>query len=249
MRPRADSGGPLGRAICARGCCGGCPPRQGHSTGRVGGSGGKAGGRRYAVSRRATLAALPLLGACALPRAGGGPAACPGGERFHLYASDWHSEVAVPIDWLAELAPFAPGAAWVMLGFGQRDFFMADRPGVAEALGAVVPSPAVIRAQFLAAPPVAGGDVEVLALRGARAPLASFLAASFAREGDGRLAPPLRAGLPGRAFLPAARRYSLAYTCNTWTADALAAAGLPVSSTGVVRREHVMGQARALSCT
>jgi hypothetical protein len=125
---------------------------------------------------------------------------------------------------------------------------MAERPGVAEALAALAPSPAVIRLRFLAAPPVAGGDVEVLALRGARAPLAGFLAAAFAREADGRLAPPVQAALPRRAFLAAARRYSLAYTCNSWTADALAAAGLPVSSPGVLWRGQVMTQARPLAC-
>jgi hypothetical protein len=200
------------------------------------------------LSRRASLAAPLLLGACALPRLGGAPAACPQGDRFHLFAADWHTEIIVPGDWLPELQPLGPGVPWIALGFGQRDFFMAERPGVAEALAATVPSPAVIRAQFLSAVPISRGDVEVLALRGSRAGLAGFLAAAFARDGEGRLAPPVQSGLPGRAFLPAARRYSLAYTCNTWTADALAAAGLPVSSRSVVRREQVMAQARALTC-
>lgn len=224
MRPPADTGGPA------------------------------AGGARRApfpwqgLSRRAALAAPLSLAACALPRVEHNATACPAGDRFHLYASDWHTEVVVPAEWLPELQPLAPGLAWVTLGFGQRDFFMAERPGVAEALGAMVPSAAVIRAQFLAAPPAARGDVEMLALRGSRAGLSAFLAAAFAREADGRLAPPVLSGLPGRAFLPAARRYSLAYTCNTWTADALAAAGLAVSAGGVVRREQVMGQARRLAC-
>ena len=161
---------------------------------------------RAEFSRRAALTAPLLLGACALPRVGGAPGACPPGERFHLFAADWHTEILVPSDWLPELQPLAPGVPWIALGFGQRDFFMAERPGVAEALAATVPSPAVIRAQFFAAPPASRGDMEVLALRGARAGLAGFLAASFARDGEGRLAPPVQSGLPGRAVLPAARR-------------------------------------------
>ncbi|WP_027283806.1 DUF2459 domain-containing protein [Rubritepida flocculans] len=200
------------------------------------------------LPRRAALA-LPLaLPACALAPAPPPAAGCGPGAPFFAYARDWHSEVVVPAAWLPDLAPLAPGAGLVMLGFGQREFFMADRPGLAEALAALAPGPAVIRARFLDAPPRAEGDAELLALRGAREGLVRFLAAAFARDAAGRLPPPLLSLPPARHFLAAARRYSLAYTCNSWTAEALAAAGLPVAVAGTLLRGQVMAQARALSC-
>jgi hypothetical protein len=204
--------------------------------------------RPHRLHRRAALA-LPLaLPACALPGAPPPGAGCGPGAPFHVTASDWHSEVLLPAAWLPDLAPLGPGLALVSLGFGQRDFFMAERPGLAEALAALAPGPAVIRARFLDAPPRAGGELEVAPLRGGREGLVRFLAASFARDAAGRLPPPLLSLPPARHFLAAARRYSLAYTCNTWTAEALAAAGLPVAVAGTVSRGQVMAQARALSC-
>ncbi|MCX8134422.1 MAG: DUF2459 domain-containing protein [Roseococcus sp.] len=202
------------------------------------------------LPRRAALAlALPALApACALPGPPPPRPVCGPGAPFHVTASDWHSEVLVPVHWLPELAPLAPRAALVSLGFGQRDFFMAERPGLAEALAALAPGPAVIRADFADAPPRHGAALEVVPLSGGRAGLARFLAASFARDAGGRLPPPLLSLPPARHFLAAARRYSLAYTCNTWTAEALAAAGLPVAVAGTLSRGQVMAQARALSC-
>jgi len=51
----------------------------------------------------------------------------------------------------------------------------------------------------------------------------------------------------GSAYFAAIPRYSALYTCNTWVADALHAAGLPVRSTGVVFAYQLWAQARDLA--
>lgn len=57
--------------------------------------------------------------------------------------------------------------------------------------------------------------------------------------------PPRRIGggpYPQSVFYTATGRYYLSHTCNTWTAEALRVAGLPVSSTGVVFAAQVLDQ-------
>ncbi|MCU0946257.1 MAG: DUF2459 domain-containing protein, partial [Rubritepida sp.] len=71
------------------------------------------------------------------------------------------------------------------------------------------------------------------------------LAAAFARDAAGAIAPPIEPPARGRAFFAARDAYTLAWNCNRWTAEALAAARLPVEPAGVVTRAAVMRQAAA----
>ena len=49
----------------------------------------------------------------------------------------------------------------------------------------------------------------------------------------------------GWLLLPARRRYSLGFTCNTWVMQALAEAGLPVPVAGIRLRGEAMAALRA----
>ena len=51
---------------------------------------------------------------------------------------------------------------------------------------------------------------------------------------------------PGSAFYSSTGTYELVRTCNTWTAEALRVAGLPVRATGVVFAGQVLEQVRDL---
>jgi len=51
---------------------------------------------------------------------------------------------------------------------------------------------------------------------------------------------------PQSIFYASAGRYNLGHTCNTWTAEALRAAGLPVTTSGVVFAGQVLDQLRPL---
>ena len=54
---------------------------------------------------------------------------------------------------------------------------------------------------------------------------------------------------PGGIFYAAGGSYSATYTCNTWTADALRAGGIPVSSAGVVFAGQLTSQLEPMSDT
>jgi hypothetical protein len=49
---------------------------------------------------------------------------------------------------------------------------------------------------------------------------------------------------PGSAFYASRVTYDGLYTCNTWTAEALRAGGIPVTADAVVLADQIMGQLR-----
>ncbi|MDO9707146.1 DUF2459 domain-containing protein [Paracraurococcus lichenis] len=198
-------------------------------------------GRRKAM----TLLALGTLAGCAVPR----PPACGGAEgSFWVTAPGWHTEIWLRAEDLAgplaRLRPLFPGAAALGFGFGKRSFMLAQADAPAEVLLGPFPGAGVVEAKGLSTlPPEAwpGGAIALALPEGGLARLLTFLEASIAADA-GSLA------LRGSLFLDAARGYSLAYTCNTWTAEALRHAGLPVSEHGVVLAGAVLAQLAPLGC-
>ena len=68
----------------------------------------------------------------------------------------------------------------------------------------------------------------------------SFLAAE-----DEAAPHPIGAGpYPESVFYASTGTYNLSHTCNTWTAEALRVAGVPVSTAGVVFANQVLDQLR-----
>jgi hypothetical protein len=214
-------------------------------------------GRRRPVVRLACA-----LGAAALAGCGGGvapaiQASCPapaaGEGRITVLSRGWHTELAIPASELrGRLALFRsvfPGARTVMFGYGKRTFMTARADRIGEYLLGPFPGPAVIEAIGLSTGPLAAygpGDSVTLPVspRGERA-LSDFIWLDLAKGQDGR---PLLLGpgwFPGALFYASVSGYSLAHTCNRWTAAALHAAGLPVDSTGVVLSGQVMARAEA----
>jgi len=128
------------------------------------------------------------------------------------------------------------------VGWGAREFYLATptwdevRPGVA--LRALALAPAALHMDVMAGPPLADADTRVLRLarQGYRG-LVTFVAASLLRDAAGRPMPipaPANDGDgggqgpgygPDSLFYEATGRFSPVRTCNTWAADALAAAG------------------------
>jgi hypothetical protein len=185
----------------------------------------------------AGLALPAVLASCAtLPE----PPACTApGPGLWLLDAGWHTEIGLPPgDLPPEIAAPFPQAALLFLGFGKRDFMMADSPGLAEWLAGPIPGPAAMQVTAWAGPPARAWRLPLNP--DALPPLAAALAASFAPG------PSLIEARPGRRFYAAARGYSLAYTCNSWTAEMLAAAGLPIRAEGVVLARGVMAEAARL---
>ena len=167
----------------------------------------------------------------------------------------WHTDLALPADGLTgRLAVFRrifPGVRVLVVGFGRRTFMMAPVTSVADLLVGPFPGRGAILAIGLDADPVlayADGTVARLHLDAvARGRLDAFVWRTLALD---RAGAPLAIGpgpYPGSVFYATTRGYSGVETCNTWTAQASRAAGLPVSATLDVFASQTMSRLAPIS--
>jgi uncharacterized protein (TIGR02117 family) len=207
------------------------------------------------VTRRLLLALLAVwLAGCAVAPSRA-PGAGPADQRIFVTSNDWHTRIVVaaagiPAGLLPEAADF-PGMPWLALGWGDRDYYPSTDPTPSLALKAALwPGPAVLHVVPMRAPPRPFDGFEVVELAVTQAGLQTLVAALDAavdRQGAPR-AEAIAPGLyPGSRFYPATGRFHLFNTCNRWSAEKLAAAGLPVRSVGVVTAEELMRQLRPLA--
>ncbi|HEV8248292.1 MAG TPA: DUF2459 domain-containing protein, partial [Polyangiaceae bacterium] len=87
-----------------------------------------------------------------------------------------------------------------------------------------------------------GKTFAMTASRAGTARLWEFLWEHLAKDTEGE---PLGVGAgphPGSVFYASSGTFDLTHTCNTWTAEALRVAGLPVSSAGVVYPDQLLDQ-------
>jgi uncharacterized protein (TIGR02117 family) len=196
-----------------------------------------------AVVRCAPLPAQPHL------------ATAPRTEVVYAIRGSWHTELALPMSTIrGRLAALKPGfaqARFLVFGWGARGYYMARHPGLGNLLRALVPGPAVLLVIPLQVAPAAfAGATNSFAVAVTPAGverLSEFLWRSLAKGAAGM---PQRIGdgpYPGSVFYAATGTYDLAHTCNTWTAEALHAAGLPVTAAGVVYAGQVVDQLRPLA--
>ena len=211
-----------------------------------------------------TLRRMALLGgllavtvtACATtpvpvrPRDGGAAT-----ERVYIISRGWHTEVGLAAPEirgpLATLERRFPGVTVLTFGFGDRAYLTARRVTIGSTLRALFPGRGVVLATALRASPAAAfGADNVVTLRltsGEVDRLSRFVWDALDKEtpaaprglGDGPY--------PGSVFYATVGTYDAFHTCNTWTAEALEAAGLPVTSSGVIFAGQVMARARALA--
>ena len=197
---------------------------------------------RQTISRFAALLLPVLLGACATAR----PALCPPlaqpGDVTWLVHQGWHTEIGLPARQIrGPLSMFRrifPGARVLMFGFGKRTFITAKVESLAELIMGPVPGPGAIQVIGLGADPdeaYSPGQVIELSLQPSQSDrLSDFVWQQIGRThtGQPRLISP---GLfPGSLFYASSQGYGLAYTCNTWSARALQAAGLRVDPGGII---------------
>lgn len=207
--------------------------------------------------RRARVAAAVglLLAGCA----GGGPRslAPPAGASWPVYvvSNGWHTGLVVeatrlPQDRWPQRRELAD-ARFLEVGWGDRDAYPAERMTARLALRAAFGSrgSALLVTPFEESPAerFRGLDLVELAVDAAGLDrLAAFIEASYAPDPSGRPIP-LGSGwaAPGTFYL-ARGRFGLLNTCNTWTARALRAAGVPVRVTLTLTAEHLMRQLERL---
>lgn len=212
---------------------------------------------RPCLSLAPLLLALPCLWLAACAGAGHAPRppeAAPG-EPIYVVSNGWHTGVVVEAERLPpgrwpQRAAFH-GRRYLEVGWGDRDAYLADRITTRLALGAAFASrgSVLLVAAFDEPIPERFRGIEVVELRlsaSALDGLAEFIEASHAADADGR---PVRIkpGWAGSsAFYLARGRFHILNTCNSWTARALQAAGLPLWPALTLTAYHVMQQVTPL---
>ncbi len=172
---------------------------------------------------------------------------------IYIVARGWHTDVGLEVAAIrGKLRPLAgqfPGARYLFFGFGERDWLLTRQRTLWQVIEAVWPDPAAILVTGLRAPPeVAFADYTVAAAattERALARLEAFLGDELAITPSTPEPPPIAPGpYPGSQFYAAAGAYDVLHSCNTWTAEALEAAGLTVRPEGVLFAPQVIARAR-----
>ena len=214
------------------------------------------------ITRVAALVLAFALAACA--RAPAPPPATaddhPDFATIYVLARDWHTDIGVPLE--PAIGPFTifrsifPGAETLTFGFGERDFMQKADNGFADKFQALLPGPGILMITALATPPPDGFRAderdltEVIPLRVSRAGydrLIAFIWQTLQHTPDNRPVKLKDGPFPGRAFYASAAGYWGGYTCNTWTADALDTAGLPIDGNGILFAHQIVDRARAIA--
>jgi uncharacterized protein (TIGR02117 family) len=202
----------------------------------------------------AVLLAVSLAGCAAQPPAA--PiAAAPRTETIWVVERGWHTDIAIDAATLGpaldDLRAAFPGVRVFLFGFGERAWLLKRHHGVGDMLGTLFPNPGAILVTALrTAPDAAFPDSDIVAMpitKAQRDRLEAFLTAALARDPAGHHRIFATGPYPGSAFYPSTATYSLIFTCNTWTAEGLQAAGLPVYAQGVLFAGDVMRQAHRTS--
>ena len=148
---------------------------------------------------------------------------------------------------IPEIADF-PHARFFEFGWGDAEFYPAQEAGAWLALRAAFPGPAVLHLAGLPDHPARlWPNVTILSFAvsadGLRR-LLVYLRESFNRAGAGRAVVSARGIYPFSLFYPAMGRFHVFNTCNSWTAQALTAMGLPASLGRVNTAEDLVARIR-----
>jgi hypothetical protein len=150
---------------------------------------------------------------------------------------------------LASLRTDFANSRYLLFGFGDRHYLLDKDRGVDGMLAALLPGAGLMLVTGLAdSMQAAFGEDNVIeiAVTEAQARLAQQFVWQSLSADRGAVAP-LRVGpYEGSLYYAASESYSGWHTCNTWAAEGLRAAGLPVHSFGVAFAGQLWIQARRL---
>ncbi|HEY1268997.1 MAG TPA: DUF2459 domain-containing protein [Candidatus Binatia bacterium] len=208
------------------------------------------------IARRAVALALLLcLFACTTIAQPDTPPVPAGTEKsvFFLNHNGWHSGLAfrradIPPNLLPEAVDF-PSAESLEFGWGDWDFYQASHagPGLATRVAFFSRGSTLHVVGFNGAARDYFTEAEVYELtvsgEGFRN-LIQFISDTFMRESGEKPRPGL---YPDSQFYPARGRFHLFRNCNTWAAEALRAAELPVDPYRVVTAGNLSSQVKGLA--
>jgi uncharacterized protein (TIGR02117 family) len=174
-------------------------------------------------------------------------------KRVFVVHNNWHAALIVrKADLSQALFPeqdHFPEAEYLEIGWGDRDYFPATEESVGLALRAAFwSSGSVLHVVSFRGPIgdyfVDGEIIELALSPEAFQRLSESLSASFSRA-DRSVAAQSQPGLvPHARFYPAAGRFSILRTCNTWIAESLKSAGLDISPRYIITAASLARQVR-----
>ena len=195
-----------------------------------------------------------LLAACGTARPPPCAAPAPPGPLAWVVDQGWHTEIGLPAQQL--LGPLSvfreifPGATVLMFGFGKRTWMTANVESPSELIMGPFPGPGAIQVVGIRwAPLIAYPDSQVTRLSldfEQQARLSAFLWNSLGKTRHDTPRLISRGLFPGSLFYAASRPYGPGYTCNSWTAQGLQQAGLPVRADGVMFAAGLLEQTARL---
>jgi len=201
------------------------------------------------------LVLMLLEGCTGLPQRRDEEGTLPAQAQTLIYVArrGWHidigfdvSDVGVP---LAAVAADFSGARYVFFGFGDRHYMLARKKNFPSLLAALWPGAGIVLATGIVASPDEAFDAEdVIHLKVTAAQaqaLRDFVWGSLIKA-DGTVDYFAKGPYEGSLYYSAIPIYSAIYTCNTWAAEALQSADLPIRSVGVVFATQLWTQVRRL---
>lgn len=134
-----------------------------------------------------------------------------------------------------------------MFGWGNRRYYMAPKPTLGMDIAALFPSQSVVLIEACNTPPRACYTSEVklrtvTITESGLTRLHVYLISSLQTEAKDQLKPLAPGPDAGSKFYASGLSYDAFHTCNTWTAEALHDAGLPVSYHGVIFADQLWRQ-------
>lgn len=196
--------------------------------------------------RTSLLALLLLVAACsAAPvetQPPGTRSNAPAQASLYVLRRGRHTDLVIPAmrlsDPLAAVEADFNGADWYVFGFGDRQYVLATHQNLWHTVLAPLPGAGLVLVTGLHDTPERVYGAEHLApLQVTSQQLEAverFVWESLRQDAPGTVRPFMPGKLPGNVYYASTHTYWGFYTCNTWTADALHQAGLPVRSGGVL---------------
>jgi hypothetical protein len=156
-------------------------------------------------------------------------------RRWHIDIGFATADLGEPLD---SVAATLPGVKYLFFGFGDRHYLMAKRKNAPAMLGAVFPGPGIILVTGLKHTPAeafgAGQVIELAVSPGQTRAIQAFIWDSLTHVTGQPITPYARGPYEGSLYFSSAVRYSAFHTCNTWAAEALRAAALPIRSGAIL---------------
>ena len=172
--------------------------------------------------------------------------------------NSWHAAIVLRKSDLAdktmpELADY-PTAQFIEFSWGDQDYFPDPASGIFGAIKAALWSSGSVIHLVGFADSVEnfyrGATITELRMNVfAYGRMVDYINETFARDKSSGRAAAAPGLFPYSRFYPASRSFNLLHTCNTWVAEALEAAGLPVSSVFVITAGNLQNQLSAAQAT